>query len=121
VVSETFYFNGAQNENNSFRPLDMNGNAIRTTGGDLSINTTASTGTGNLSVQAKGFAQLGGETNFTNVYNTNGNINLTAGGGASDLILDCLNWESATAGGSSGQHLRIKLNGVYYKIALLND
>jgi hypothetical protein len=29
VISETFNFNGGQNENNSFRPLDMNTNAIR--------------------------------------------------------------------------------------------
>jgi hypothetical protein len=28
VISETFNFNGGQNENNSFRPLDMNTNAI---------------------------------------------------------------------------------------------
>ena len=113
--------NGADNENNSFRPLDMNGNTIRSTSGDMIISTLPSSGTGSLSVQAKDYAQLGGETQYTNIYNTNGNINLTAGGAASDLVLTCPNWQSATSGGNSGQHLRIKLNGVYYKIALQDD
>ena len=121
AMAQTFNFNGAQNENNSFRPLDMNGNGIRTTSGDMTISTLPSTGTGFLSVQAKDYAQLGGEQQYTNIYNTNGNINLTAGGAASDLVLTCPNWESATANAFSGKHLRIKLNGVYYKIALLDD
>ena len=120
-VVETFNFNGGQNENNSFRPLDMNGNGIRSTSGDMTISTLPSTGTGFLSVQAKDYAQLGGEQQYTNIYNTNGNINLTAGGASSDLVLTCPNWESATANAFSGKHLRIKLNGVYYKIALLDD
>ena len=121
VISETFNFNGAQNENNSFRPLDMNGNGIRSTSGDMIISTLPSSGTGSLSVQAKDYAQLGGEQQYTNIYNTNGNINLTAGGAASDLVLTCPNWESATASAFSGKYLRIKLNGVYYKISLQDD
>jgi hypothetical protein len=40
---------------------------------------------------------------------------------ANDLILDGTNIISGSAGISSGQHLRILLNGTYYKIALLND
>jgi hypothetical protein len=99
----------------------MNGNNIRTTTGDMTITAFASTGTGNIDIQAKGNAQIGGGTGNTNVYNTNGNIQITAGGVASDLEFNCLNWESGTAGGNSGQHLRIKLNGTYYKIKLEND
>jgi hypothetical protein len=38
-----------------------------------------------------------------------------------DLILTGTNLQSATHGGNSGQHLRIKLNGTYYKIKLEND
>ena len=85
------------------------------------ISTLPSSGTGSLSVQAKDYAQLGGEQQYTNIYNTNGNINLTAGGAASDLVLTCPNWESATASAFSGKYLRIKLNGVYYKISLQDD
>jgi len=120
VVSETFNFNGGQNENNSFRPLDMNGNGIRTTSGDMTISTTASSGTGNLSCSAKGFAQYGAETGYTNIYNTNGDIQFNASA-VGDWVMTCPNWESATAGGNSGKHLRIKLNGTYYKIQLLDD
>jgi hypothetical protein len=59
--SLVFRMNGADNENNSFRPLDMNGNAIKTSSGDLSIDTTASTGTGNITIAGK----AGGITNIT--------------------------------------------------------
>jgi hypothetical protein len=119
TISQTFNFNGGQNENNSFRPLDMNGNDIRSNTGSMIISTLPSTGTGNLDVKAKASAQFGGETGFTNVYNTNGEIQFNCGGG--DWVMTCPAWESPTAGGNSGQHLRIKLNGVYYKIQLLND
>ena len=40
---------------------------------------------------------------------------------AQDLILNGTNIISGSAGSSSGQNLRILLNGNYYKIALLND
>jgi hypothetical protein len=99
----------------------MNGNNIRTTSGDMVITAFTSSGTGNLSCSAKGYGQYGAETGFTNIYNTNGNITFNAGGVASDWEMNCANWESPTASGNSGQHLRIKLNGTYYKIQLLND
>jgi hypothetical protein len=51
--SEVFNFNGAQNENNSFRPLDLNGNALRTNSGDMAITTASSSGTGDLTITAK--------------------------------------------------------------------
>jgi hypothetical protein len=45
--------NGADNENNSFRPLDMNGNNITSNSGSLSITTASSSGTGTLSLVSK--------------------------------------------------------------------
>lgn len=50
--------NGADNENNSFRPLDMNGNNIRTATGDMTITSVGSSGTGNIAVSAKGSLTL---------------------------------------------------------------
>ena len=38
-----------------------------------------------------------------------------------DFVLNGGNIESGTSGGNSGQHLRIKLNGTYYKIRLEYD
>ena len=99
VVSETFNFNGAQNENNSFRPLDMNGNAIRTTSGSMEINTSASSTTGAVLTLA-----------------TKDNV---AGSGAG-LALTGNTLQSGTAGGHFGQHLCLTINGTPYKIALLN-
>ena len=40
---------------------------------------------------------------------------------AGDLVLEGANIESGSAGGNSGQYLRIKLNGTYYKIKLETD
>jgi hypothetical protein len=41
---------------------------------------------------------------------------------AGDLVLEGANLEfSSTGGGTSGKYLRIKLNGTYYKLELLND
>ncbi len=45
--------NGAGNENNSFRPLDMNGNNIRSTTGDMTITTVGSSGTGTITISPK--------------------------------------------------------------------
>ena len=52
--SLVFRMNGADNENNSFRPLDMNGNNIVTNSGNMTITTSASTGTGNMTLTSKG-------------------------------------------------------------------
>ena len=52
---------------------------------------------------------------------TNGSIEFIPKDTTGDLIFTGTNLQSATAGGSSGQYLRIKLNGVYYKLALDND
>jgi hypothetical protein len=99
VLSETFNFNGGQNENNSFRPIDMNANPIRTTSGSMTIDTSSSSTAGAVLTLA-----------------TKDNV---AGSGAG-LVLTGNTLQSATAGGHFGQHLVITLNGSVYKIALLN-
>jgi hypothetical protein len=48
-----FRLNGSDNENNSFRPLDLNGNILKTSALDLTIDATTSTGTGNIDISAK--------------------------------------------------------------------
>ena len=44
---------GADNEINSFRPLNMTGNNIKTSSGNLTIETIAPTGTGSITIDAK--------------------------------------------------------------------
>jgi len=50
-----------------------------------------------------------------------GSIELAPNTTTGDLILTGTNLQFNSAGGNSGQHLRIKLNGVYYKIKLEID
>jgi hypothetical protein len=69
TLSQTFSFNGAQNENNSFRTLDMNGNDIRTTMGNLVIRANASTGVGNTTIQSKSGANVIIDTGATGTIN----------------------------------------------------
>jgi hypothetical protein len=52
---------------------------------------------------------------------TNGSIELKVNDGSGDLLLTSTNLQSGTSTGASGQYLRIKINGTYYKIALDND
>lgn len=80
AILETFNFNGGQNENNSFRPLDLNGNALRTTSGNLPINATASTGTGHIDITAK----TGSVINLDN----NISINASASTGTGQIIIN---------------------------------
>ena len=96
---EVFNFNGGQNEINSFRPLDMNGNNIRTTTGSMAINIASSSTAG-----------------ATLTIATKDNV---AGSGAG-LLLTGNTLLSATSGGNSGQHLCLTIGGSVYKIALLN-
>ena len=97
-ILETFNFNGAQNENNSFRPLDMNGNNIRTTTGSLAINVASSTTAG-----------------ATLTLATKDNV---AGSGAG-LVLSGNTLTTAVAGVPSANYLTLTINGIVYKIALL--
>jgi len=64
-ILETFNFNGAQNENNSFRPLDMNGNAVRTSTTNLTLDALSSTGTGDVIITPKTNLRVG-KTMLTN-------------------------------------------------------
>jgi hypothetical protein len=104
TLSEVFNFNGGQNEINSFRPLDLNGNDLRSTTGNVIINSNISTGTGQVLIQTKGG---------------------TAGSGAG-IVISGNTMTSTSAGGSSGHHMCITLpdptTGLprVYKIALLN-
>jgi len=58
VVAQVANFNGAQNENNMFRPLDMNNNEIRTTAGVLTLSGLSSTGTGTITLAPKALGNL---------------------------------------------------------------
>jgi hypothetical protein len=58
TMAEVFNFNGSQNENNSFKPLDMNNQQIRSNTGDLVLSTTASTGTGDIFLNPKTAANV---------------------------------------------------------------
>ncbi len=91
--------NGADNENNSFRPIDMNGQDLKTSSGNLAI--------GNASSSLAG---------STLTINTKDNV---PGSGAG-LVLTGNTLLNASAGGSSGQHLCLTIGGTVYKIALLN-
>jgi hypothetical protein len=94
VMNEVFNFNGSQNENNSFKPLDMNSNEIRTNTGDLTLSATGSIGNGNIVLSPKvvsGVSTLkmtgsvvGDEmvveknTNFADFFQTGGALNTNA-------------------------------------------
>jgi hypothetical protein len=98
TLSEVANYNGAQNENNTFRPFDLNNNDIRTTSGNIVLSGTLSSGVGSIELKSK---------------------DATAGAGTG-LILTGNTLLSGSAGGNSGQHLALTINGTVYKIALLN-
>jgi hypothetical protein len=116
--------NGADNENNSFRPLDMNGNAVRSSSGSMTIETQTSSGSGDLQLQSKGGGSFYGGTNLVlGAGNVGGSgiITLDASSVTSELRIVGTALQSLTAGGSSSTYLRIVVNGTPYKIQLLND
>ena len=94
-----FRLNGADNENNSFRPFDLNGNALKTSTGSMSIDTNASSTAG-----------------ATLTLATKDNV---AGSGAG-LVLTGNTLLNVSAGGSASTHLCLTIGGTVYKIALLN-
>jgi len=125
VKSQVFRLNGADNENNSFRPLDMNGNNITTSSGAMIITSASSSGTGTLSLLSKagatasmtagGALQLNASagaissvgssgiistaTSGNNALVANiGNITLTASSGANNQTSNSLSITSATTG-----------------------
>ena len=58
VNNLVFRLNGADNENNSFRPFDLNGNALKTSQTNLTLDATSSTGTGQISLNPKATSNL---------------------------------------------------------------
>jgi len=70
--------NGADNENNFFRPLDMGGNNITTNIGNMAITTSASAGTGTMTLTSKGLMSQTATTGNFSITSTAGSINLTA-------------------------------------------
>jgi hypothetical protein len=58
AFSNFLQINGNQNEVNCLKTLDMGGHTIRTTTGDMSIQTTSSSGNGDLTITAKRDLQL---------------------------------------------------------------
>jgi hypothetical protein len=204
VLAEVFRFNGADNENNTYRPIDMNGQDLKSSSGNLTLNTSSSSGTGqiilipktnagvNIQSSATQFIKVnpfdslynnsitltatdsssfinsisinnnnstpliqlkrdfgsgiqksittacsttgGGQNTLTAIDSqanlpfqidtsgyVNGSIDLKVNDTSGDLLFTGTNIQSGTSGGNSGQHLRIKLNGTYYKIALQDD
>jgi hypothetical protein len=53
VQTEFFRLNGADSENNMFLALDMNGNSVKTTAGNITIDASSSAGTGTLTLAPK--------------------------------------------------------------------
>ena len=80
VNNLVFRLNGADNENNTFRPFDLNGNALKTSTGDLPINATSSTGTGHIDITSK----TGAVVNVANSININASA--STGNGFINLI-----------------------------------
>ena len=107
-MSTFLEINGNENEINSFRPLDMNGNSVKTNAGNLAISSTSSLGAGTIDITSK---------SAVNITANSGAINLAS----SDLKLTGANLESNSSGGISGKYLVITLNGMIYKISLHND
>ena len=90
--------NGADNQIDALKPLDMNNNSIVSSTGGITLDATSSSGTGVITLNTKAG---------------------TAGSGTG-LVLSGNTLLSSTSGGSAGQHLCLTIGGVSYKIALLN-
>jgi hypothetical protein len=207
AVATFLQINGNENEINVLKPLDLaGGGVIRNTTGNIDITTTASTGTGtitiapntgasvlitseaepatdfirinpqvsansqqllmtatdvpsgfinsislnnsqyapsielkadfgsperSITISANGNTALNSIVGFDTQGNapllidtsgyTNGSIELKVQDTTGSLILTGTSLLDTNAGGNSGQHLRVKINGTYYKIQLLDD
>jgi hypothetical protein len=79
--------NGNENEINALKNIDMGGNTITTRLNDMTIATTASTGTGNLTISAKNTATLTGlGVAITSSGSAGEKITLTAPATSIDLV-----------------------------------
>jgi hypothetical protein len=101
--------NAVENEVNFFKVLDMSGNNIRTSTGNLTIDTSGSSGTGNINLNAKQHIQLiPGTAGDIIGLTSNGNVTMTANepGGTTNgfCILNADRGVSLTSalGGSNG-------------------
>jgi hypothetical protein len=99
VMTEAFSCSGGTSDNNSYQNLDMNGNAMVTSSGNLRVSTVASSTTGASLILAT----------KDNVVGSGQGLQLTG----NTLI-------STTSGGSANAYLCLNINGSVYKIALLN-
>jgi hypothetical protein len=80
AVNTFLQINGNENEVNILRPLDMTGNAIRTTTGNIPINATASSGTGHIDITSK----------TGSVINVDANININASASTGTGIINLI-------------------------------
>jgi hypothetical protein len=106
--TEFIRVNGVDSQTEFLQPIDLNGNAINTGTGNITISATGSSGTGDINITAKNRATLTANPSQAVVLEGN-SIELN---GAS-LI-------SGSAGGNSGNYLQLIINGSTYYIALLN-
>ena len=107
----------------------MNGNAIRTTSGDMTLTTTASSGTGKISLTAKEDISMTAKqfdltTQPTAPATAFAAIYLDSAGGMelqcdSTLQITGTNKTTGSTSGASGLYLSITINGTPYKIELL--
>ena len=86
AFSNFLQINGNQNEVNCLKTLDMGGHTIRTTTGDMAIQTTSSSGNGDLTITAKRDLQLlsaGSEIIISTASSTgSGDIDITGKSGS---------------------------------------
>ena len=95
--------NGADNENNSFRPLDLNGNSLKTSTGNLTIDgTSAPSGSGQIIINPRTTSnlQINGSVNLPS---TSTNFTIGTGGSGFSSLMSSQNANfTDTAGGRSG-------------------
>ena len=68
TMTEFLRINGADSENNMFLPVDMNGQSIKSSSGDLNLTTYSSTGSGNITLTPK---PTGGYLILSNIPSSN--------------------------------------------------
>ena len=98
TLTNMLELNGDEQQINALQPIDTNNNSIVSSTGNITIDASSSSGTGAINLTTK---------------------NGTAGSGAG-LVLTGNTLTASTAGGSSGLHLCLTINGTVYKIPLLN-
>ena len=94
AVNTFLQINGNENEINCLKTLDMVGNNIRSSTGNLALTTALSTGLGNITATAKGDVAVNS--------GTNGSVSLTSGGAGGAVNLTGLG-VNITSNGSAGE------------------